>query len=88
MSVVQLARLVAAVLTLLGILSSAVTWVPTPWHPELVVPGGLLAAAGAAALIGWRLGRRPAAHWAHSTAPVWLALGVAAVVVLALALAG
>ena len=88
MSVVQLARLAAVVLALLGVVSSAITWVPSPWHPELVVPGGLLAAAGVTALLGWWLGRRPPGHWARRSGPVWLALGVAAVVVLALALAG
>jgi hypothetical protein len=93
MSIVHLTRIAAVVLTLSGILSSAITCgvnagEPVSWHPELVVPCGLLTVAGAMAVLGWRLGRLPPAHWVHRSGPVWLALGVAMVVVLALALAG
>jgi hypothetical protein len=88
MTVVRLAWLISGLLTLLALLSSAITWVPAPWHPETVVPGGLALGASMTALFAIGLGRLPPTHWVHSTGPVWVCLAGAAIVVALLALIG
>jgi hypothetical protein len=88
MSVVKLAWLTSGLLVLLAMLSSVVTWVPAPWHPQLVIPSGLYLGAGVVALLAIGLGRLPPTHWVHRTGPAWVCLAAAAVVVAMLTLIG
>lgn len=88
MTIVGFARLTSAVLAVLAVLSSAITYVPAPWHPEVVVPGGLALGAVLAGLLAFLLRRLPKAHWVHRSDLAWVYAAVAVIIIAALALVG
>jgi hypothetical protein len=88
MSVVGLIWSSCAALAVFALMLTAATWMPAPWHPELVWPGGLGVVAALAAMLATHLGRLPPAHWVHRPGPAWACVAATLVVIVVLALIG
>jgi hypothetical protein len=84
MSFVGLIWFSSAALAAVALMLSVATWVPAPWHPELVWPGGLGAAAALAALLATHFGRLPPGHWVRRPSPVWAGIATALVAIVVL----
>jgi hypothetical protein len=84
MGVVGLAWYSAAVLAVLAVLASAITWAPGPGRLAQVLPVAFLAGAVLAAGAAVGLGRLPPAHWLRRSRPVRVAVAAVAITATAL----